>query len=95
MELIQAILAKGKEVVEPLSRILQDKQYWEAEGDKLWMPTHAVKLLGVLADPEAIPPSPGPAAGGASPAPTHPRFSNRGISTATAVSGASSTGEYG
>jgi tetratricopeptide (TPR) repeat protein len=55
MEMIRAILAKGKEVVEPLSRILQDKQYWEAQGDKLWMPTHAVKLLGTLADPEALP----------------------------------------
>jgi tetratricopeptide (TPR) repeat protein len=55
MELIQAILAKSKEVVGPLSRILQDKQYWEAQGDKLWMPTHAVKLLGTLADPEALP----------------------------------------
>ncbi|SNQ62198.1 DUF1186 domain-containing protein [Candidatus Methanoperedens nitratireducens] len=55
MELIQAILAKGREVVEPLSRILQDNRYWDAEDDKLWMPTHAVKLLGVLADPEALP----------------------------------------
>jgi tetratricopeptide (TPR) repeat protein len=55
MELIQAILAKGREAVGPLSRILQDKRYWEAEDDKLWMPTHAVKLLGVLADPEVLP----------------------------------------
>lgn len=55
IELIQEILAKGKEIVKPLCRILQDKRYWEAEDDKLWMPTHAVKLLGVLADPEALP----------------------------------------
>lgn len=55
MELIQAILSKGKEAVKPLGRVLQDKLYWEASDDRQWMPLHAVKLLGTIADPEAIP----------------------------------------
>lgn len=55
MELIQEILSRDKEVVQPLSKVLQDKQYWEASDDKLWMPVHAVKLLGTLANPDALP----------------------------------------
>ncbi len=55
MELVQAILAKDLEAVLPLCDILQNNDYWEAEGDKQWMPLHAVKLLGMLADPQAIP----------------------------------------
>ncbi len=55
MELAQAILAKEKEAVLPLRDILQDKHYWEAEDDKQWMPLHAVKLLGMLADPSGLP----------------------------------------
>jgi hypothetical protein len=55
MELAQAILAKEQEAVIPLCDILQDKHYWEAEDDKQFMPQHAVKLLGMLADPRAVP----------------------------------------
>ena len=55
MELVQAILAKDREAVIPLCDILQNNDYWEAEGNKQWMPLHAVKLLGMLADPRAIP----------------------------------------
>ena len=55
MELAQAILAKEQDAVIPLRDILQDDDYWEAEGNNQWMPLHAVKLLGMLADPRAIP----------------------------------------
>ncbi len=55
MELAQAVLAKDREAVLPLCDILQNNDYWEAEGNKQWMPLHAVKLLGMLADPSAIP----------------------------------------
>lgn len=55
MELVQALLSKGREVVPPLSRILEDRQYWEAPDERGWMPVHAVKLLGTLADPQALP----------------------------------------
>ncbi len=55
MELAQAILAKEQEAVIPLRDILQDDKYWEAEGNKQWMPLHAVKLLGMLADPRSLP----------------------------------------
>lgn|GEM_PF-1829913 len=55
MELAQAILVKEQDAVIPLRDILQDDDYWEAEGNKQWMPLHAVKLLGMLADPRAIP----------------------------------------
>lgn len=55
MELAQAILAKEQEAVIPLCDVLQDDDYWEAEGNKQWMPLHAVKLLGMLADPRALP----------------------------------------
>lgn len=55
MELVQAILAKEQEAVILLCDILQNNDYWEAEGNKQWMPLHAVKLLGMLADPKAIP----------------------------------------
>jgi hypothetical protein len=54
-ELIQVLLSRGQEVVLPLSNILQERQYWEAEDEKLWMPVHAVKLLGTIADPQALP----------------------------------------
>jgi hypothetical protein len=54
MELAQAILAKEQEGVIPLCDVLQDKHYWEAEDDKQLMPVHAVKLLGMLADPRAL-----------------------------------------
>jgi hypothetical protein len=54
-DLIQAILSRGKEVVLPLSKILQERRYWEASDDTLWMPVHAVKLLGIMADPQALP----------------------------------------
>ena len=54
-ELPQAILAKEQGGVIPLCDVLQDKHYWEAEDDKQWMPIHAVKLLGMLADPRALP----------------------------------------
>ncbi|MCG7849938.1 MAG: DUF1186 domain-containing protein [ANME-2 cluster archaeon] len=55
MELVKAILAKEQGAVIPLRDILQDDDYWEAEGNKQWMPLHAVKLLGMLADPRTIP----------------------------------------
>ena len=55
MEMVQAILAKEQEAVIPLRDIIQDDQYWEADGNKQWMPLHAVKLLGMLADPQALP----------------------------------------
>ena len=55
MELVQAILAKESEAVVPLRDVLQDDDYWEAEDNSQWMPLHAVKLLGTLADPRAIP----------------------------------------
>ena len=55
MEMVQAILAKEPEAVIPLCDVLQDDDYWEAEGNKQWMPLHAVKLLGMLADPRSIP----------------------------------------
>jgi hypothetical protein len=55
LELAQAILAKEQEAVIPLCDVLQDDDYWEAEGNKQWMPLHAVKLLGMLADPRALP----------------------------------------
>ncbi len=55
MELVQAILAKEQEAVIPLCDVLQDDDYWEAEDNKQWMPLHAVKLLGMLADPRALP----------------------------------------
>ena len=54
-ELPQAILAKEQEAVIPLCDVLKSKHYWEAEGNKQWMPVHAVKLLGMLADPRALP----------------------------------------
>jgi len=55
LELPQAILAKELEAVMPLCDVLKSKHYWEAEGNKQWMPVHAVKLLGMLADPRALP----------------------------------------
>lgn len=55
MELAQAILAKEQDAVIPLCDVLRDKHYWEAEDDKQFMPQHAVKLLGMLADPRALP----------------------------------------
>lgn len=55
MELVQAILAKEPEAVIPLRDILQDDQSWEAQGNKQWMPLHAVKLLGTMADLRALP----------------------------------------
>ncbi len=54
-ELIQAILSRDQEVVLPLSKILQERRYWEASDNTLWMPVHAVKLLGIIADPQALP----------------------------------------
>ena len=54
-ELPQAILAKEQEAVIPLCDVLKSKHYWEAEDNKQWMPLHAVKLLGMLADPRALP----------------------------------------
>ena len=55
MKMVQAILAKEQEAVIPLCDILQDDEYWEAEDNRQWMPLHAVKLLGMLADPRALP----------------------------------------
>jgi len=55
MELVQAILAKEPEAVIPLRDILHDDNYWEAEDNRQLMPLHAVKLLGMLADPRALP----------------------------------------
>jgi len=55
MEMVQAILAKEPEAVIPLCDILQDDEYWEAEDNRQWMPLHAVKLLGMLADTRALP----------------------------------------
>ena len=55
MELAQAILAKEQEAVIPLCDVLQDDDYWEAEDNRQWMPLHAVKLLGMLADTRALP----------------------------------------
>ena len=54
-EMVQAILAKEQEVVIPLCDVLQDDDYWGAEDNRQWMPLHAVKLLGMLADPRALP----------------------------------------
>ncbi|MBC2762552.1 MAG: hypothetical protein HF970_04485, partial [ANME-2 cluster archaeon] len=54
-EMAQAILAKEQEAVIPLINVLQDDDYWEAEDNRQWMPLHAVKLLGMLADPRALP----------------------------------------
>jgi tetratricopeptide (TPR) repeat protein len=54
-ELIQAILSRGQEVVLPLSKILQERRYWEASDDTRWMPVNAVKMLGIIADPQALP----------------------------------------
>ena len=54
-ELAQAILAKEQEAVIPLCDVLEDVDYWEAEDNRVWMPLHAVKLLGMLADPRALP----------------------------------------
>jgi uncharacterized protein YecA (UPF0149 family) len=54
-ELIQAILSRGQEVVLPLSKILQEKRYWEASDDTRWMPVHTVKMLGIIADPQTLP----------------------------------------
>jgi len=55
MEMVQAILAKEQEAVIPLCDVLEDVDYWEAEDNRRWMPLHAVKLLGMLADPKALP----------------------------------------
>jgi tetratricopeptide (TPR) repeat protein len=55
MELIQSILSRGHEIILPLGSILQDRQYWEVTDERMWMPLHAVKLLGTLADAEALP----------------------------------------
>ena len=55
MEMVQAILAKEQEAVIPLCDVLQNDDYLEAEDSKRWMPLHAVKLLGMLADPGALP----------------------------------------
>lgn len=55
VELIKAILSRGQELVLPLGKILQEKRYWEASDDTRWMPVHAVKLLGIIADPQALP----------------------------------------
>jgi len=54
-ELAQAILAKKQEAVIPLCDVLQDGDYWEADDNRQLMPLHAVKLLGMLADPRALP----------------------------------------
>jgi len=54
-ELPQAILAKKQEAVIPLCDVLQDGDYWEADDNRQLMPLHAVKLLGMLADPRALP----------------------------------------
>lgn len=55
LELIQAILSRVQEIVLPLSRVLEAKEYWEAQDNRIWMPVHAVKLLGTITDPNAIP----------------------------------------
>lgn len=56
LELIQTILSKGHEIVPPLCQILEDsRQYLTASDNRWWMPVHAVKLLGTLADPQALP----------------------------------------
>ena len=55
MEIVQAILAKEPEAVIPLCDVLQNNNYWEAGDNRHWMPLHAVKLLGMLADPRALP----------------------------------------
>jgi len=54
-ELPQAILAKKQEAVIPLCDVLQDGDYWEADDNRQLMPLHAVKLLGMLTDPRALP----------------------------------------
>ncbi len=55
LELVQAILERGNEAVPHLRSVLKNKEYWEASDDRQWMPLHAVKLLGTIADPEALP----------------------------------------
>ncbi|HEY9206143.1 MAG TPA: DUF1186 domain-containing protein [Candidatus Methanoperedens sp.] len=55
MELVKAIVTSGHEAVPNLCKILKDRSYWEASGDRGWMPLHAVKLLGTIADPRALP----------------------------------------
>ncbi|MCD4843366.1 MAG: DUF1186 domain-containing protein, partial [Methanosarcinales archaeon] len=55
-ELIQTILSKGQEIVPPLCQVLEDScQHLTATDNRWWMPIHAVKLLGTLADPQALP----------------------------------------
>jgi hypothetical protein len=48
-------MTRSQEVVLPLSKILQESRYWKASDDTLWAPVHAVKLLGIIADPQALP----------------------------------------
>jgi hypothetical protein len=55
LELIQTLLSKGQEIVPPLCQVLEDNQYLTASDNRWWMPIHAVKLLGTLADPQALP----------------------------------------
>ena len=55
IEIVQAILAKEPEALTPLCNILQNNNYWGAGDNRHWMPLHAVKLLGMLADPRSIP----------------------------------------
>jgi len=55
MELAQAILSRGQEVVPHLTAILEDTEYWEDTEGKWWMTVHAVKLLGMLGDPQPLP----------------------------------------
>ncbi len=55
MELARAIIARGNEAVSHLRDVLKDGSYMEATDDRQWMPLHAVKLLGTIANPQAIP----------------------------------------
>ncbi|VVB94004.1 SEC-C motif protein [uncultured archaeon] len=55
MELAMAIIARDNEAVSYLRNVLKDSSYMEAADDRRWMPLHAVKLLGTIAYPQAIP----------------------------------------
>ena len=55
MELVQTILSKGPEALPALVQVLENERFWQADDERWWMPVHAVKLLGTLGDPSAIP----------------------------------------
>ncbi len=52
--LVEEILRRGKDALEPLGRRVADASLWESDGDERWAPLHALHLLGAIGEPAAV-----------------------------------------